>query len=110
MNRENNAIRRAPSSSPRHFPKSKIAKSSWAVLRPTTKRRRGCGAASRSAARRGGGTERGGGGVCEGKKRGVRRDAPNPGPTKIKRLEDFLPGAVPREKIRAAVREAIAGG
>lgn len=39
-----------------------------------------------------------------------RQDAANTESAEIKMLEEFLPAAVPPEEIRAAVREAIAGG
>src|ERR1043165_3204918 len=39
-----------------------------------------------------------------------RQDGANTESAEIKMLEEFLPAAVPPEEIRAAVREAIAGG
>src|ERR1051326_6616666 len=46
----------------------------------------------------------------EGYEKAGRQDAAHTESAEIKMLDEFLPAAVPPEEIRAAVREAIAGG
>ena len=48
--------------------------------------------------------------AVEAYEKGGRTAAANTEQAEIKALEEFLPAAVPPEEIRAAVREAIAGG
>jgi uncharacterized protein YqeY len=48
--------------------------------------------------------------AVEAYEKGGRTAAANTEKAEIKALEEFLPAAVPPDEIRAAVREAIAGG
>ncbi|HWC73005.1 MAG TPA: GatB/YqeY domain-containing protein [Gemmatimonadales bacterium] len=48
--------------------------------------------------------------AAEAYEKGGRAELANTEKAEIKALEEFLPAAVPPEEIRAAVREAIAGG